>query len=156
VHPTNASLSTSGQVGHELVKFGGSAFLQILENARPTTHLATTECSITDGGDLNAKYVIHCNSPSWSGPRSSEELGRTIENILILADKKNLRSVAMPSIGSGANNFPKDEAARIILQAINKYFQTVMASSLKEVHFVLYDDDSVNIYNNVYAHEFPN
>jgi len=132
--------------------------VQILEDARPTTHLNNTECTITEGGDLNAKYVIHVNSPSWSGPNSNsnELLGQAIENILKLADKKNLRSVALPSIGSGANSFPKDQAARVILQAINRYFQTVMTSSLKEVHFVLYDDESVNLYKQVYAHEFPN
>lgn len=154
VHPTNSNLSSGGQVGQELLKYGGEAFRSILDSARPTTHLSTTECCITAGGDLNAKYVIHCNSPSWHGPQSSEQLKQTIENILTLADQKKLKSVALPSIGSGANGFPKDVAARVILHSINSFFMTATKSGLETVHFVLYDEDSVKVYNDVYAHEF--
>eukprot|EP00298_Acanthocystis_sp_HF-20_P009514 c18354_g1_i1.p1 GENE.c18354_g1_i1~~c18354_g1_i1.p1 ORF type:complete len:367 (-),score=160.06 c18354_g1_i1:77-1177(-) len=152
VHPTNGSYSTSGMVGQELERHGGSTFVSEM-NRKP--HLKVTECSITGGGNLHAKHVIHCHSPSWSGDNSISQLKKTIENILTLADKEGLGSVALPSIGSGANGFPKDDAARAILQAIHAYFQGVMSSSLKEVHFVLFDDESIDVYNKVYRHEFP-
>eukprot|EP00300_Choanocystis_sp_HF-7_P041620 c8403_g1_i1.p1 GENE.c8403_g1_i1~~c8403_g1_i1.p1 ORF type:complete len:300 (+),score=87.83 c8403_g1_i1:241-1140(+) len=156
VHPTNSSLSTGGQVGSELLKYGGAAFQQEIDNKRrEVSDLQETECCSTGGGELNAKYVIHCNSPSWMGQQSVDELKRTIMNVLQHADSNNIKSVALPSIGSGHNNFPKDVAARAILQTIDGYFQSIMSSSLKEVHFVLYDQDSVNVYNTVYAHEFP-
>eukprot|EP00301_Raphidiophrys_heterophryoidea_P000432 c10215_g1_i1.p1 GENE.c10215_g1_i1~~c10215_g1_i1.p1 ORF type:complete len:144 (+),score=48.83 c10215_g1_i1:66-497(+) len=142
-------------VGTELVKYGGAALQS--EISAQSANLGVTQCCITGGGDLAAKFVIHCNSPSWNGPNSNSiaQLKQSIENILKLADKKNLTSVALPSIGSGNNGYPKDEAARAILQAIDSYFQSIMSSSLKEVHFVLFDDESLDVYNNVYSHEFP-
>eukprot|EP00301_Raphidiophrys_heterophryoidea_P024361 c7888_g1_i1.p2 GENE.c7888_g1_i1~~c7888_g1_i1.p2 ORF type:complete len:362 (-),score=110.41 c7888_g1_i1:216-1301(-) len=155
VHPTNASLSTGGMVGQELMRYGGAAFQN--ELAQNHTTLGMTQCCITGAGDLEAQHVIHCHSPSWNkaGTNAIAQLKQTIDNILKLADKKNIASVALPSIGSGHNGFPKDEAARAILQAIDSYFQSIMSSSLKEVHFVLFDDESVDVYNTVYSHEFP-
>ena len=44
------------------------------------------------------------------------------------------------------NNFPKQLAAQTILKAISNYFVTVMASSLKQIYFVLYDMESIGIY----------
>ena len=45
----------------------------------------------------------------------------------------------------------KKDAARIILKAINDYFVNVMHSSLKDVFFVLYDDESVSVYKDELA-----
>ncbi len=42
--------------------------------------------------------------------------------------------------------FPKQTAAETILQTISKYFVTKMASSLKQVYFVLYDKESIEVY----------
>lgn len=41
---------------------------------------------------------------------------------------------------------PKQTAAETVLKAIKSYFVSVMASSLKQVYFVLYDKESVNVY----------
>ncbi len=45
-----------------------------------------------------------------------------------------------------SNNFPKDTAAQTILKAVSNYFVTVMASSLKQIYFVLHDMESIGIY----------
>lgn len=42
--------------------------------------------------------------------------------------------------------FPKQPAAETILRAIRQYFVSVMASSIKQVYFVLYDQESINVY----------
>lgn len=42
--------------------------------------------------------------------------------------------------------WPKQLAAETILRSIKRYFQTVMASSIRQVYFVLYDKESVDIY----------
>ena len=45
-----------------------------------------------------------------------------------------------------SNNFPKQIAAQTILKAISNYFVSVMASSLKQIYFVLYDMESIGTY----------
>ena len=42
--------------------------------------------------------------------------------------------------------WPKQLAAETVLRSIKRYFQTVMASSIRQVYFVLYDKESVDIY----------
>ena len=47
--------------------------------------------------------------------------------------------------------FPKQAAAQTILRAINSYFKSVMTSTLRQIYFVLYDMESINIYTSELA-----
>ena len=49
------------------------------------------------------------------------------------------------------NKLPKQETAEIILRAISDYFVSIMATSLKSVYFVLYDNESIAIYTSELA-----
>ena len=42
--------------------------------------------------------------------------------------------------------FPKQTAAQTILAGLSKFFRQTTGSSLKQVFFVLYDPESVNVY----------
>ena len=50
---------------------------------------------------LPAKYVIHVCSPTWGQQNATQSLEKAVKNILTLADSKNLKSLAVPSISSG-------------------------------------------------------
>ncbi|KFM74084.1 Core histone macro-H2A.1, partial [Stegodyphus mimosarum] len=76
---------------------------------------------------------------------------KAIKNILAIADEKNLKSLAIPSISSGSSGFPKQQAAQIILKAISNYFVNIMSSSLKQIYFVLHDMESIGIYTSELA-----
>lgn len=58
---------------------------------------------------------------------------------------KEVDNIVLSSLICSAG-WPKQLAAETILRAINRYFQTIMASSIKTVYFVLYDKESVDIY----------
>jgi len=47
--------------------------------------------------------------------------------------------------------FPKQTAAQTILRTINSYFKSVMTSKLRQIYFVLYDVESINIYTSELA-----
>ncbi|XP_050405606.1 core histone macro-H2A.1 [Patella vulgata] len=152
VHPTSSNYHMGGEVGNALSNAGGKEFRQEIENLR-STHgdLDTAGAAICPGKKFPAKFVIHVNSPSWSTSNSTELLTKAVNNVFALADEKNLKTVAIPSIGSGHGGFPKQAAAQLILQAINAYFTKVTTSSLKQVYFVLYDTESINIYTSELA-----
>lgn len=147
VHPTNASMYLGGEVGSALLKAGG-ADLQREVTSRLSSHgsLGVSEAAISPGHNLPAANVIHVHSPQWGSATSEDDLAKAVSNCLSAADSGNLKSIAFPSIGSGANRFPKELAARIIMKSIKNYFISVMASSIKQVYFVLYDSESVGIY----------
>ncbi|XP_071317089.1 core histone macro-H2A.1 isoform X2 [Trachinotus anak] len=147
VHPTNSSLYTGGEVGSALEKKGGKEFTEALaELKKKNGPLEVAGAVLTAGFGLPAKYVIHCNSPSWGSDKCEELLDKTVKNCLALADEKKLKSVAFPSIGSGRNGFPKQTAAQLILKAISSYFVATMSSTIKTVYFVLFDSESIGIY----------
>lgn len=147
VHPTNNGFYLGGQVGAALRAAGGSA-LEAEVKACHTAHgtLKETQAAISGAPNLPASKIIHVNSPSWGGADAKANLDKTVQNALQVADDNNLKSVAFPSIGSGQNGFPKQTAAEVILKAIKTYFMGVMSSSLKQIYFVLYDTESINVY----------
>ncbi|XP_026542830.1 core histone macro-H2A.1 isoform X3 [Notechis scutatus] len=147
VHPTNSDFYTGGEVGSTLEKRGGKEFLEaVVEVRKKNGPLDTAGAVVSSGHGLPAKFVIHCNSPSWGSDKCEELLEKTVKNCLALADEKKLKSIAFPSIGSGRNGFPKQTAAQLILKAISSYFVSTMSSSIKTVYFVLFDSESIGIY----------
>lgn len=147
VHPTSSNFYMGGEVGSALKKAGGNDFqdeVKALQAAHGT--LDTAGAAICPGRNFPAKFVIHCNSPSWTETNSQQLLDKTIKNCLALADEKDLKSIALPSVSSGRAGFPKQTAAQIILRSISNYFAASMASSIKQVYFVLYDTESVTVY----------
>lgn len=147
VHPTSSNFYMGGEVGSALKKAGGNEFQDEIKSLQ-STHgsLDTASAAICPGKNFPAKYVIHVNSPSWGSSNSQQQLDTATKNVLKLADEKNLKSVALPSISSGNAGFPKQTAAQIILRAISNYFASSMSSSIKQVYFVLFDVESVTVY----------
>ena len=57
--------------------------------------------AVCSGHNFPAKWVIHVNGPSWNEVDATDKLEKTMKNCLTLADQKNLKSLAIPAIGSG-------------------------------------------------------
>ncbi|XP_065178435.1 core histone macro-H2A.1-like [Sycon ciliatum] len=148
VHPTNASMYLGGEVGTALLKAGGADFQQEV-TALLANHgsLSVGDAAICSGHSLPASHVIHVHSPQWGTATSEDDLEKCVKNCLSLADTSQVKSLALPSVGSGSNRFPKETAARLIIKAIKSYFVSVMASNIKQVYFVLYDQETIDIYN---------
>ncbi|KAJ7316467.1 hypothetical protein JRQ81_002629, partial [Phrynocephalus forsythii] len=147
INPTNADIDLKDDLGSTLEKKGGKEFVEgVVELRKKNGPLDTAGAVASAGHGLPAKFVIHCNSPSWGGDKCEELLEKTVKNCLALADEKKLKSIAFPSIGSGRNGFPKQTAAQLILKAISSYFVSTMSSSIKTVYFVLFDSESIGIY----------
>jgi len=53
------------------------------------------------GHGFPARHVIHVNSPTWKSQNAVQQLETAVVNILKLADEKQLRVLAVPSISSG-------------------------------------------------------
>nr|XP_033782872.1 core histone macro-H2A.1 isoform X2 [Geotrypetes seraphini] len=147
INPTNADIDLKDDLGNALEKKGGKEFTDSINELRKKNGpLDIAGAALSAGHGLPAKFVIHCNSPSWGSDKCEEMLEKTVKNCLALADEKKLKSIAFPSIGSGRNGFPKQTAAQLILKAISGYFVSTMASSIKTVYFVLFDSESIGIY----------
>lgn len=153
VHPTNSTLSTGGQIGQAMSRRAGHGFGEEIRKWNAgNSPMPTSGACITPAHKLRAHHVIHVHSPQWGHDDSRKDLHSAVQNIFKLAEKQGLKSIAFPSIGSGANSFPKHTAAAVILRAIQQHFENSPKSTVDEVFFVLFDQTSVA----VYKHELIN
>uniref|UniRef100_A0A2R5LLL2 Putative core histone macro-h2a.1 n=1 Tax=Ornithodoros turicata TaxID=34597 RepID=A0A2R5LLL2_9ACAR len=152
IHPTNTTLSLSGEVGQALEKSGGKEFVQEVKDLLASNGpLESAGAAICPGHNFPAKFVVHCNIPSNNVANVGELLEKSVRNCLTLADEKNIRALAVPALGTHSTGFTKQQAAQVILKAISNYFVNIMSSSLKQIYFVLSDMESIGIYTSELA-----
>lgn len=122
VNAANAALAGGGGVDGAIHRAGGP---EIMAECRRIGGCATGDAVITTGGRLKARHVIHAVGPVWSA-RDSEGcdalLASAYRRSLDVAASNGLRSVAFPSISTGAYGFPIERAAGVALTAINAFF----------------------------------
>ena len=148
VNAANSSLLGGGGVDGAIHRAGGPAILEECKQIRAKQGgCPTGEAVITTAGKLPAKFVIHTVGPVWSGGRHGEDdlLTSAYRNSLRVAAEKRLRSVAFPSISTGAYGFPIERAAEIALRTVRE-FLSAGNHDLDEVRFVLFTDADLKVY----------
>src|SRR5690348_10330978 len=124
VNAANSSLMGGGGVDGAIHRAGGPAILEECKKiVARQGGCKTGEGVITTAGNLPAKYVIHTVGPVWNGGsnKESEKLAGCYLNSLHMAVEHNCKTIAFPNISTGVYRFPKEEAARISVDAIQKF-----------------------------------
>lgn len=115
-------------------------------------------CVITDGFNLPAKKVIHAVAPdsriSSEKENRSSILSWSYNHIIMTCKANNLKSVAIPPIGTGIFGYPKKEAALIALRQIFDYLSP--CDYMMDVVICCYDDKDYDIYMDVWNEYFNN
>ncbi len=135
VNAANRSLLGGGGVDGAIHRAGGP---KILEECRQIGGCPTGEARITSGGNLRARYVIHTVGPVYQDGlhREPELLASCYRESLKLAAAKGLKTVAFPSISTGAYGYPLAEAARIALKTVQEFLTA--HPEIERVRFVLF------------------
>jgi O-acetyl-ADP-ribose deacetylase (regulator of RNase III) len=104
----------------------------------------TGEARITPGFKLPARHVIHTVGPVWNGGKRNEAalLANCYRNSLRLAREHGVRTIAFPSISTGAYGYPKEQAARIAVAVMREHeaeFEEIIACCFSAADKALYE-----------------
>lgn len=148
VNAANTSLLGGGGVDGAIHRAGGP---QILEECRKIGGCPTGESRITNGGRLSARFVIHTVGPVYrdGAHREPELLAAAYRSSLELASENGIKSVAFPSISTGAYGYPLEDAARIALKTIIDYLKERQDIGL--VRMVLFGGRAFKAYSDALA-----
>ncbi|MDH5754951.1 MAG: O-acetyl-ADP-ribose deacetylase [Candidatus Bathyarchaeota archaeon] len=152
VNAANPALMEGGGVSGAIHRKGGPKILEECKRIRTTEWpdgLPTGKAVITSGGNLKARRVIHTVGPVWRGGTRSEPelLAEAYRNSLKLAVSKRLKTIAFPSISTGAYRYPIEKASRIALITVKKFLEE--EDKLEKVVFVLFTKHDLGIYKEV-------
>ena len=106
--------------------------------------------AITGGGKLRAKYVIHAASMGLGSLTTAETLRSSVAHSLRLAAERGLNTIGFPAVGTGIAGFPIQECAEIMLEEAAKHLRN--GSSLTTIYFVLFDQETTEIFERAWKH----
>jgi O-acetyl-ADP-ribose deacetylase (regulator of RNase III) len=149
VNAANATLLGGGGVDGAIHHRGGPKILEECKRLRATEWpdgLPTGCAAITSGGNLKAKHVVHTVGPIWHGGFYEEAklLKQAYRSSLKLAVTYGLKTVAFPSISTGAYGYPIEEASRVAVGAVKDFLEK--EDKLERVSFVLFSDRDFEVY----------
>jgi len=149
VNAANSSLMGGGGVDGAIHRKGGPTILEECKKIRATIWpqgLPVGKAVITAAGNLKAKYVIHTVGPVWRDGQHEEPalLAQAYQNSLTLAISKGLKSVAFPSISTGAYGYPIEDASRIALKTVREFLEK--EGTLTRIDLVLFSETDLKVY----------
>ena len=120
VNAANPSLLGGGGVNSAIHRTTNPS---LLEKCRTLGGCRTGEARMTKGYDLPAKFVIHTVGPIWRGGASceDEQLAKAYRSSLLLAEETGIKTIAFPSISTGAYGFPLERAAKIAVSEVKRF-----------------------------------
>jgi O-acetyl-ADP-ribose deacetylase (regulator of RNase III) len=151
VNAANSSLLGGGGVDGAIHRAAGPELLAECRMLHAQGGCPPGQAKLTKGYRLPARHVIHTVGPVWKGGNHAEEavLARCYKSVFALVETQGLRSVAFPSISTGAYGFPIDRAAPIALREMHAALARL--PQLEKVTVVLFSLRDLETYQRALA-----
>ncbi len=143
VNAANTTLLGGGGVDGAIHRAAGP---ELLEECRKLGGCPTGEARITAGYNLPARWVIHTVGPVWHGGDQGEDelLANCYRNSLALAVERGIKTIAFPSISTGAYRFPLQRATAIAVREVSDLLR--LHPALESVTFCCFGKAALEVY----------
>lgn len=145
VNAANNELLHGGGLAAAIVKAGGQ---RIQEESKKIGPIPLGQATVTTGGKLKSKYVIHAASMKLGELTTAENLKQSIINSFKRAEELGINSIAFPAIGAGIGEFPVRECAEISLTAAKDFLDK--HPKFEEIIFVLFSEENLKAFQEAY------
>jgi O-acetyl-ADP-ribose deacetylase (regulator of RNase III) len=152
VNAANSTLLGGGGVDGAIHRAAGP---ELREECRKLGGCRTGEAKITRGYRLPARHVIHTVGPVYGEEqgREAELLAACYRQSLALAAQHGCKSIAFPSISTGAYGYPLTEACRIALTSIREFISQ-HPDAFDLIELVTFSGHGHQTYQRMYAETF--
>jgi O-acetyl-ADP-ribose deacetylase len=141
VNAANEGLQLGSGVAGAIRQKGGPS---IQEECNRIGHTPVGTAVMTGAGHLKARQVIHAVGPRMGDGDEDKKLAAAIRAALALADRRGMKSIALPAISTGVFGFPMERAARILLTEIHRFLQG--GTKLDRVVICLHGEEAFGIF----------
>jgi O-acetyl-ADP-ribose deacetylase len=144
VNAANTTLLGGGGVDGAIHRVAGP---ELLAECRTLDGCATGQAKITKGYRLPAKWVIHTVGPVWRDGCHGEDdlLASCYRSCFALVEQHGIRTIAFPSISTGAYGFPMERAARIAVRETRAFLER--NASVAKVRLVCFGSSAFQIHS---------
>ena len=152
VNAANSGLRGGGGVDGAIHRAAGpSVMVECRQIISMQGQCAPGTAVITGGGNLQAQYVIHTVGPIWRDGTTDEAktLASAYRTSLELAVQYEVKTIAFPSISTGAYGYPLPQAARTALETVKSFCDEQI--SIEEIRFVLFDQFAMDAFTEALA-----
>jgi O-acetyl-ADP-ribose deacetylase len=151
VNAANTTLLGGGGVDGAIHRAAGPG---LVAEARRIGGCPTGEARATKGYLLPAKWVIHTVGPVWGGGKRNEDalLANCYINCFKTARELGVKTIAFPSISTGAYMFPLERATEIALKETEKALES--DREFNKVVFVCFGEKVLKTYEEMYRRVF--
>jgi O-acetyl-ADP-ribose deacetylase (regulator of RNase III) len=148
VNAANESLLGGGGVDGAIHRAAGPL---LLEECRALEGCPTGSAKITKGYRLPAKWVIHTVGPIWRGGGQGEDglLAGCYQKSLELAVVTGIKSIAFPSISTGAYGFPLERASEIGSNEIQGFL--AKNDFIEKILMICFDSKTLQAYQEAFG-----
>lgn len=152
VNAANASLLGGGGVDGAIHRAAGP---ELLAECRTLGGCAEGQAKITKGYKLPARWVIHTVGPVWRRGDfgEAESLASCYRSCFALVEQHGIKTVAFPSISTGAFGFPMELAAEIALKEVKNFLER--NQSVEKVVLVCFGSTAWHIHQAALQKIFP-
>ena len=148
VNAANSHLWMGGGVAGAIKRRGGP---EIEREAIAQGPIPIGESVVTGAGSLEARHVIHAAVMGPDLATNADHIRQATLSALDRANELQLRSIALPALGTGVGGFPLRECASIMLGAVARH--AAAPTTLELVEFVLFGRNAYHAFADVIGGE---
>jgi O-acetyl-ADP-ribose deacetylase (regulator of RNase III) len=135
VYYARNDLALGAGFGGMIAVRGGASIQKELDELAP---IADLDAIVSGAGKLNAEYIIHAVGPKFREDDIEPKLLNTMNNSLLRAEEKGIKTLAFPAMGAGYYGVPAGISAKVMLEALKAHLSG--ETGLEEVKICVLDN----------------